>query len=72
MGRRIGLLLFFLLQLLLNPPEVRAETSLAEISSFSDALFDEKDYFRAVTEYKRLIHLFPHTPQAKKAAFSPL
>jgi len=38
-----------------------------EISSFADALFEDKDYYRAVTEYKRLIFHFPGSPLSKAA-----
>lgn len=39
-------------------------TDAEHILSFADALFAEGDYFRAITEYKRLRFLYPHHPRA--------
>ncbi|MCX7634141.1 MAG: tetratricopeptide repeat protein [Syntrophales bacterium] len=39
------------------------------IFSFAESLFGEGDYFRAVTEYKRLLYFHPASPWAEKAAF---
>ncbi|MBI3327818.1 MAG: tetratricopeptide repeat protein [Nitrospinae bacterium] len=35
-----------------------------QILSFADALFSEGDYFRAITEYKRFMFLYPNHPRA--------
>jgi tetratricopeptide (TPR) repeat protein len=40
-----------------------------ELLSFADALYDEKDYYRAITEYKRLIFYKPLSGEAIKASF---
>ncbi|HAS82335.1 MAG TPA: hypothetical protein DCS43_06590, partial [Verrucomicrobia bacterium] len=37
--------------------------------SFPDALFAEKDYYRAITEYKRVAHLHPATDVAANARY---
>lgn len=37
---------------------VRAEDA-AHVRSFADSLFSEGDYYRAITEYKRFLHLSP-------------
>lgn len=39
----------------------------AEPLSFADSLFGEGDYYRAITEYKRFIHLAPGSPDAPRA-----
>ncbi len=53
-------------------PVAGAETSTQKtpkvLSSFADGLFGEKDYYRAITEYKRLIFHFPNSPLSKEAA----
>ncbi len=36
--------------------------------SFADALLAEQDYYRAITEYKRFLHLSPDAPEAPEAA----
>jgi tetratricopeptide (TPR) repeat protein len=48
--------------------ELSNEAALSRISSsqmilgFADNLFENKDYYRAITEYKRFIFLFPDNP----------
>ena len=37
--------------------------------SFADSLFEEGDYYRAITEYKRFIFLFPESPLALNAKY---
>lgn len=37
------------------------------IAAFADSLFDEEDYYRAISEYKRLIFHFPDSPLSKSA-----
>lgn len=40
-----------------------------ELLSFADSLYDEEDYYRAITEYKRLIFHFPSSRAAITATF---
>jgi outer membrane protein assembly factor BamD (BamD/ComL family) len=37
--------------------------------AFAEALFTERDYYRAITEYKRFIFYFPQNTRIEKAAF---
>ena len=37
--------------------------------SFADYLFERGDYYRAITEYERVIFFYPNHPLAKKAKF---
>jgi len=39
-----------------------------ELASFADSLFEEGDYYRAITEYKRVMHQYPETDVAKEAS----
>lgn len=39
------------------------------ILSFADHLFDQGDYYRAITEYERFLFTFPQHPLAKKAKY---
>ncbi len=41
-------------------------TDAEQILSFADALFQEGDYFRAITEYKRFLFLYPGDPRAER------
>ncbi len=43
--------------------EMTADTML----SFADHLFEQGDYYRAITEYERVIFFYPDTPLAKTA-----
>lgn len=38
-----------------------------DLLSFADSLFAEKDFYRAVTEYKRFLHYFPDDPRTPSA-----
>jgi len=38
-----------------------------DLLSFAESLSAEKDYYRAVTEYKRFLHYFPDDPRAPSA-----
>ena len=58
--------LFFFL-LLFSTSSSWSQENAASIASFADSLFDEKDYYRSITEYKRLIHLYPESGLSKKA-----
>ncbi len=40
-----------------------------QVMSFADYLFEEGDYYRAITEYERFIFVFPQNPRVKKARF---
>jgi hypothetical protein len=44
-----------------------AGCGLSEILSFADALAAQGEYYRAVTEYKRFLHLAPEDPRAARA-----
>lgn len=41
--------------------------SASNLLSFANSLFAEKDYYRAITEYKRFVHLYPDSPLASEA-----
>jgi len=39
-----------------------------QVFSFAERLYAEHDYYRAITEYKRFLHLAPDAPEAPRAA----
>ena len=39
-----------------------------QVLSFAEQLYAEHDYYRAITEYKRFLHLAPDAPEAPRAA----
>jgi len=41
----------------------------SSILSYADHLYETRDYFRAISEYKRFIHLFPDEPRVERADF---
>ncbi|ACH40595.1 hypothetical protein Gbem_3603 [Citrifermentans bemidjiense Bem] len=47
------------------PLQLTAESAL----SFGDHLFDEGDYYRAISEYERVLYFFPAEPAAKAAQY---
>jgi tetratricopeptide (TPR) repeat protein len=47
--------------------EGRLVLSAREVWDYAEALFREGEYFRAVSEYKRLLHYFPQDPLARPA-----
>jgi len=49
--------------------ETLGQMNKNELLSFADDLYDEKDYYRAITEYKRLIFHFPSSRDAIRASF---
>ncbi|MDT8316676.1 MAG: tetratricopeptide repeat protein [bacterium] len=49
--------------------EIIGQINKNELLSFADDLYDEKDYYRAITEYKRLIFYFPSSRAATRASF---
>jgi len=59
-------LAFFLLLATLPQPGTAGQRE--DILSFADALFAEGDHYRAITEYKRFLHLFPGDTAAARAA----
>jgi len=72
MSRRFVLLLFMLLASLF-PVSVGAEEVLVigeEVQMrLGDGFMAEREYYRAVTEYKKFLMLFPGSPQEPKALF---
>jgi TolA-binding protein len=48
-------------------PAAAPLTDADQILGFADALFQDGDYFRAITEYKRFLFLYPHDPRAERA-----
>jgi tetratricopeptide (TPR) repeat protein len=62
--------LFFLAScIIFSSVAVHAQQGLTpeNILSFADHLFDEGDYYRAITEYERFLFSFPRHPLVKKA-----
>lgn len=54
--------------LLINWPIALASAFTPEsIISFADFLFENRDYYRAITEYERVIFMFPDDPLSQKA-----
>lgn len=45
------------------------EMSAEKMQSFADSLFERGDYYRAITEYERVIFFYPDHPVAKTARF---
>ena len=77
MHRIVGIATASLLLVLVTLVPACAETGLATVSKEADRLFafaaslmEEKDYYRAITEYKRFVSYFPddHRPGDKRAA----
>lgn len=56
-----------LLLLFILSPVVAVGSDRQELLSFADALFAEGDHYRAITEYKRFLHLFPADDAAPRA-----
>lgn len=65
----VALFSVFLLVALFSAPVQGQEGAPERISAFADHLFDQEDYYRAITEYERLIFLFPKHPLAKTAEY---
>lgn len=57
-------ILYLFLIIILLPFPALAEPDLL---SFADSLAAEADHYRAITEYKRFIHYYPHDPRAAYA-----
>lgn len=49
--------------------QAAAQQSAGEMMSFADSLFAQGDYYRAITEYERVIFFYPKDPLAKTARF---
>jgi len=64
--RRILLSLLLACLWVFPAPVFGAEDSA--LFSFAEALYQDADYYRAVTEFKRLLHLAPDSPHAAEAA----
>jgi hypothetical protein len=63
--------ILILLLLLATAGALRAQpVSASNDLSFANSLFQEQDYYRAVTEYKRFIHLHPDSPAANDARYA--
>ena len=45
------------------------ESSPEKIMSFADHLYEQVDYYRAITEYERVIFFYPKHPLVKKARY---
>lgn len=73
------IILFALLILFILKVDARAEElklssmdsilSSRSVLSFADALYEDMEYYRAITEYKRFIFLFPESPLALNASY---
>lgn len=50
-------------------PASAEEMSVEKMISFADSLYSQKDYYRAITEYERVIFFYPQHPLAKVANF---
>lgn len=66
---RIFLALFLCGMLLCAGAAIAAEMSADKMMSFADSLFAQGDYYRAITEYERVIFFYPDSPLAKTARF---
>jgi len=69
MNRRISSRITLALPALLMCGLLHAEDA-TNLLSFANALLAEKDYYRAITEYKRFLHLFPSNPEADAARYA--
>jgi tetratricopeptide (TPR) repeat protein len=63
-----SLRIFCLLLVLLGLPAAGFADQRQQLLSFADALFAEGDHYRAITEYKRFLHLFADDAAAPRAA----
>jgi tetratricopeptide (TPR) repeat protein len=61
--------LCFLAMLFCVLPANAEEMSVEKMISFADSLYSQKDYYRAITEYERVIFFYPQHPLAKVANF---
>jgi len=63
----LNLMIFIFLFLLM--PLLHAAESPEEILRFGNALYQEEDYYRAITEYKRFLHFYPTHPKKNHIHF---
>ncbi len=59
----------FLIFLINGSHALASDYTVENINSFADYLFDNEDYYRAITEYERVIFMFPNHPLSNKARF---
>lgn len=65
--KRFLLLLFLLAPLAVSAAEQPAASGT--VLGFADHLFEQKDYYRAITEYERFLFLDPQSPKARYARY---
>ncbi|MDH4163168.1 MAG: tetratricopeptide repeat protein [Nitrospirota bacterium] len=65
---RIGLIAALML-LTTTMPALSSDSAGRDLLSFADHLYAQGDYYRAITEYERVMFLHPGTPEAKTARF---
>jgi tetratricopeptide (TPR) repeat protein len=66
--RPYGILLL-LVMLLFGHAALAEEMPAEKMLSFADSLFERGDYYRAITEYERVIFFYPNHPVARTARF---
>lgn len=65
---RIGCIAALLL-LAMTLPAMSADSSRTGLLSFAEHLYGQGDYYRAITEYERVMFLYPGTAEANTARF---
>jgi len=50
-----------------NPPSVIADSNADALFQFAEELFEDGEFYRAITEYRRLLSYFPDNPRAVDA-----
>lgn len=69
--KKLGLIIGFIL---LFQSTLSAETTIllndTSLFKFANKLYQSKEYYRAISEYKRLIHYFPESAYIEKARFN--
>jgi tetratricopeptide (TPR) repeat protein len=60
---------FLAVLLLIGSATFAAEMPVEKMLSFADSLFDRGDYYRAITEYERVLFFYPDHPLAPTARF---
>ncbi len=65
----LTLLTALLVSLVLSAPVKGEELVLddGQVWDFAESLFKDGEYYRAISEYRRLIHFFPESPRAAEA-----
>jgi pentatricopeptide repeat protein len=59
----------FVGQWCLGAEEAERKMTSSSVLAFADHLFEDSDYHRAISEYKRFIYLFPREPRVLQARF---